>query len=101
MKYNAKKEIVDFDGNKIVINEKIQTHGMFIANSLVGHKSNDALKCYILAQKFYQDQTVEVDMADVVLIKNALKASTLNNLVQGQILIELEDLKEDENKTKA
>ena len=68
--------------------EKFFTVGTALSEILVASKMGGKMKCFVLAQKFYNDKEVELDEADKELVKSTVEATELyNNLVNGQLLI--------------
>ncbi len=45
------------------------------ANILINSELKGVYKTYVLAKKFYNDKKVELDEADVLLVKEAVEAS--------------------------
>lgn len=72
------------------------TIGKAIANILIGAKEGGKMKLFILAQKFYQDDEVEIDGADLSLIKKSIESAEVYSvLVTGQLLLVLDSLKKE------
>lgn len=93
MKIKTKKQILNLKGDpmKDEGGEEL-TIGKMISAVLVEHRAGGKMKMFILAQKFFQDDEVELDKADLKLVKDAIEKSEIgNNMVLGQILIALED----------
>lgn len=77
------------------------TTGEALSNILLYDKAGGKMKCFILAEKLYKNKSVEVDEADLSLIKESIQRTELyNNIVNGQLLIVIEDLKESKEKIK-
>jgi hypothetical protein len=77
------------------------TVGMAIAEVLLAAKQGGKMKMFILAEKFYKNKTVEIDSADLALVKDAVEKAdpmTVSNLISGQILVMLDSLKEEKGK---
>lgn len=71
------------------------TLGDALSNILVSAKEGGKMKMFTLAQKLANDKTVEVDEADMALIKQAVKTTEIYNaLVAGQCEVLLEDIKD-------
>lgn len=67
------------------------TLGMVVAEALGTSPVAGKMKSYVLAQKFWNDEKIELDAADVTLVRNAIESCTsYNNLVLGQALVLLE-----------
>lgn len=77
------------------------TLGLAIANILLSAKDGGKMKMFSLAQKAYKDNSLEVDAADLALIKRSVESTEVyTNLISGQVLLLLEDVKEEEKKEK-
>lgn len=99
MKILTKEVLKDLGGKEIKNNENLFTVGEAIANILSGSESGGKMKLYILATKLYQDKEVEVDEADMGVIKMAIEScKTYTPLITGQLLVLLENLKETNKK---
>ncbi len=67
------------------------TVGSVLANVLDGATEGGKMKLYILAKKCYEEETLDIDEADVSLIKKAIEKSPLtSNIVVGQLLMVFE-----------
>ena|SRR3990167_10414376 len=96
MKINTQEELVNLEGQKLKDGGGNATLGKCIANMLISAEESGKMKLFILAQKFYKDNFVEVDSSDLILIKNVVgKTKIYNALVAGQIELILEELKEE------
>lgn len=70
------------------------TLGNVIAESLATDTTEGKMKLYILAQKAYSEKTMEVDTADLALIKRAIQTNkSYNALILGQAELKLEEIK--------
>lgn len=68
--------------------------GQVIAEALAVEKTGGKFKLFTLAQKFFGDATVEIDAADLALVKSAVeKCETYNNIIIGQVLGILENVR--------
>lgn len=66
--------------------------GKTIANILLRAKNKDPIKCYLLAQKFYEEEILKIDMADLDLVKKIIKSDVVvTPLISGQLLLLLSD----------
>lgn len=75
------------------------TMGEAISNILLYDKAGGKMKCFILAEKMYKNKSVEIDEADLSLIKESIQRTELyNNIVNGQLLTFIEELKESKKK---
>lgn len=96
MKINAKAPIKDLKGQEVLNGKEAFTVGDALGNILTADKTGGKLKLYSLATKFATKDSVEVDSADLALIKSAVDSTEFYNaLVTGQLLEMLEGLKED------
>lgn len=95
MKIQAKNKIKGLDGKDLDL-----TVGQAISNILVSSETGGKMKLFVLAQKFYNDNVVDIDAADVELTKNTIESSKVYTaLVSGQLLVLIDSLK-DEDKQK-
>lgn len=92
-KINAKKEITNLAGETVKNGEESFTVGQAISNILLAYEAGGKMKLYVLAQKFWNDDEVEVDGSDLALIKKAVETTkTYGALVAGQLELYLESL---------
>lgn len=76
--------------------QEVLTFGEAIAEMLATAEEKGAMKLYILATKFLQNDVVEVDKADLELVKKVVEASKRYfPVVKGQVLVFLDDVKSD------
>lgn len=96
MKLNINKAIKGLDGADLVDEQKVVfTIGKALSNILLNASEGGKMKMFILAQKCYGDKEIEIDISDLSIIKMAIEQTKLyNNLVNGQILIMLGEIKE-------
>lgn len=98
MKLNLKESIKSLKGEALKGEDGEFTVGQALANILSNSKAGGKMKLFILAQKCYKDKEIELDSADLSLIKETVKQSDIyNTLVLGQVELYLE--KKDEKKT--
>lgn len=96
MKIQSKQPLKDLAGKDIPSPDGVFTIGKALANILADAKEGGKAKLFILATKFFNEEDVEVDVSDLNLIKQAVKNTSMyNNLVNGQLEIFLEEIKED------
>ena len=78
----------DEDQNDLTLGKTIS---MCLSTSQQGGK----MKSFLLAQKFYESDSVEVDIADFGIVKQAVETyQHSNNLVLGQALVLLDAAKD-------
>ena len=91
MKVNAKRVLKNLKGENYQDNKEDVTVGAIVSNILSQEQTGGKMKLYSLAVRFYEDEEVELDSADLVLVKKAVEDSKeYNNLILGQILLALE-----------
>lgn len=95
MKIKAESRMVTLTGEDYKTGDgKEITLGMVLAEGLASSEAGGKMKSYTLASKLYSGVDVEVDAADMVLIKKAVEeCKTYNNLILGQALLMLEEAK--------
>lgn len=92
MKINTKQKLKDLEGNDLKDNKGIVTLGTVVSNILLTTKVETKLKMFILAQKILTNKEVDIDAADLDLIKKAIEQDQYyNNLACGQILLILNE----------
>lgn len=94
MKVKSNTKLYALDGKTCLTHDAGDlTVGVAIANALIQSKG-DSIKAYELALKFHAGKEVEVDVADLKIVKEAIHLyPNYNALVKGQILIFLEKTK--------
>lgn len=88
--------LLDLAGKELK-NEKgeVVTLGKALANVMVASPEKGKMKLYILSTKMYKDKSIDLDEADLALVKRAVSEATIYNaLVLGQIEVVLENLKD-------
>lgn len=76
--------------------EKEFTLGQALANIVISAKEGGKMKLYILGTKLFQEDFLEVDDADLILLKNAVKTTEVYGaLVSGQCEMLLDEVKKD------
>lgn len=95
MKIQTKTPIKDLAGDVIPSGKDGNfTVGIALSNILLDATQGGKMKLFILAQKIYSDAEVDVDGADLAIIKTAVETTeNYNNLVNGQLLQMLSNLK--------
>lgn len=98
MKINTRQKLLNLNGKAIKDSEdKDFTLGVAIGNMLGASKTEGAYKIYILGKKFYKEENITLDEADMALVKSELKKSDFSALIKGQvegILIDIENKEE-------
>ncbi len=88
MKIDTKKVLVDLSGKALKNGTEELTLGEAVANILATAKVGGAMKLYSMAQKFYSEDSIDLDTADLALLKSSVEATDIYlNLVKGQILV--------------
>lgn len=96
MKINTKIVLMNFKNEPIKTEEKSPlTVGEALSNILLTHKVGGKMKCFILAENLFKKDSVEVDDADLNLIKTATEESDVygSAIINGQLLRILNDIK--------
>ncbi len=94
MKIDTKQIVNNLAGKAYQSDEKDLTLGAVIAESLASSGTGGKMKIYILAQKAYTSDSIEVDEADMSLIKRCVEeCKSYNNVILGQALAMLEEAK--------
>lgn len=98
MKIKTKEPIKDLAGKDIPNGKDgFFTVGTALSNIMLDAREGGKMKLFILAQKFFNNDEVDVDDADLGIIKQAVeKTDQYNNLVNGQLLQILSNLKTSE-----
>lgn len=96
MKIKTTNPILNLKGEPLKDGDDTFTVGQAISSILTSHESGGKMKLFVLAKDFYSKPTVEIDSADLALIKSAVESTKIYNaLVSGQLLVMLESVKED------
>ena len=96
MKLNTQTAILDLSGKEIPYQDGIFTVGIALSNILSEAKEGGKMKLFILAQKLFTEKSIEIDTADLQIIKGAVEATAqYNNIITGQLLVFLDTIKED------
>ncbi len=95
MKLDCSKAINNVKGVQYKTPEGASVHlGDVLVEALSGDKSGGKMKIYALAQKAAENKVMEVDSADLKIIKDAVETCTsYNNIILGQTLEMLENAK--------
>lgn len=100
MKIQAGEKLYTFDGKpfKVGAGEQAEdiTVGQVLAEILAADGSGGKMKMYSLAKKLFDGkETVEVDKADLIMIKSCVEKTKMYSVVIcGQLMEKLEDIKE-------
>ena len=89
MKIKSKEVLKTLAGKDIQdAEQKPFTVGHALSEILLTTKVGGKMKMFVLAQKFFSDESVEVDEADLALVKSSVEGSDVyNNLINGQLLM--------------
>lgn len=102
MKINASEKVLNLKGEAFKNGTEDVMVGNVIADILSVSKAGGKMKMYALAQKFFQGGDVEIDAADMALVKNAVESTEgYSNVVLGFILTFLGDCQAKESASKA
>lgn len=96
MKLDLTQKILTFKNEPFKIEEEDLTLGTVIAESLAQEKIGSRRKLYILSHKAFTQEEMEVDEADLEVIKKALEGSQVyggHPIIFGQALTLLDNLK--------
>ncbi len=98
MKINTKQSLKDLENKEIKSPDgKVFILGQALSNILLDTKEGGKMKLYLLATKIYKNDFVEVDEADLILLKQAVRSSLIYNaLVLGQCELLLENVKKED-----
>ena len=96
MKINLKQVLVNLEGKELKNHDgKPFTVGEGISSVLISAEIGGKMKMFVLAQNCYKDETIDVDKADLELIKKAIEATKIYTvLISGQLLSILSEIKE-------
>lgn len=96
MKIHTAATVNTLKGEPYVIGTDPLTVGQVLAEALAVDKVGGKMKMFALADKCYKQEYVEVDAADLALMKRAVEDSAAyNNIIMGQVLVALESVKAD------
>ncbi len=92
MKIEATKIIKNLKGDAYKADGQDLTLGAVLAEAVANYDIGGKMKIYSLSSKLYNaTETIEVDEADLSLIKKAVEGSkSYNNIILGQALLALE-----------
>ena len=89
MKIDTTKVLVNVTGDPFKDGDKDLTLGKAVAGALSTIKSEGIdgnLKSYVLAQRFYSEEEVDITVEDVVFVKDKIVQSTYFPFIIGQII---------------
>jgi hypothetical protein len=94
MKINLKQELKDLSGEVLKVGDETLTVGKALANIVVSAEQGGKMKLFILGTNLYTKEELEVDSADLNLIKDCVKTTKVygGSLVSGQLELLLEEL---------
>lgn len=94
MKIKTGEKVLTLKGEAYQQNDQDLLVGHVIAEALAGDRTGGKMKMFLLAQKAYSEAELEVDQADMTLIKKSVEECTsYNNVIIGQVLAKLEEVK--------
>lgn len=94
-KVNTKTILKKLNGEPLKNGDADYALGEAIANILVVDEAGGKMKTYILAQKFMNEPSVDLDASDFALVKAATeRTKAYTSLIAGQVLVLLEAIKE-------
>ncbi len=86
MKIKTKEFLKTLEGKSLEL-----TIGEALSNILLSTETGGKMKMFVLAEKVYKDKEVDLDSADLGLVKQSVENTKIyNNLVAGQLLVLLE-----------
>jgi hypothetical protein len=90
----TKQALKNLKGDELKAGEETLYLGEALANIMLSDEAGGKMKLFVLAQKLFKENKLEVDSADLSLIKECVKRTKVYNaLVAGQVEILLEDVK--------
>lgn len=91
----ASQVLVNLQGKNLQAEDGDLTLGKALSNILISTKEGGKMKLFLLGKKLYEAKNVEVDSADLALIKNAVISTEIYTaLVSGQCELLLEEVTE-------
>ena len=92
MKINCKVLLKTLAGESLMNGKETLSLGEALANILSASEEQGKMKLYVLATKFYQQESVDLDASDLALVKKVVASSRAyaGALVQGQVELLLE-----------
>lgn len=95
MKIDLTKVLVNLKGDNLENEDKQPlTLGYALANIIISSEVGGKMKLYAMAQKAFTSNELDIDAADLTLIKEAVKNTKIyTTLVAGQVELILEEVK--------
>lgn len=92
---NLKQSLKKINGEELKTeNKEVVTFGGALSNILLSSNEGSKMKLFVLAQKCFSEESLDVDLSDLTLIKNVTRTSEVYNaLVLGQCELLLEEIK--------
>ena len=101
MKINASEKVLNLKGEAFKNGTDEVTIGQVVSDILSVSKAGGKMKMYAMAQKFYDGGEVDLDAADVGVVKNALETTEgYSNVVIGFILTMIDEAQAADKKAK-
>lgn len=95
MKVDLDTKLKNLDGSDYKEGNKEITLGLVLSSCLDSSSEGGRMKLYVLAKKCYKGGKAEFDSADIALLKKSVEQSSIkSNLIVGQVLEMLENVKE-------
>lgn len=96
MRINTKIVLKNLKGEDLKAEDGVLTLGGAISNILSSDQAGGKMKLFILAQKFFTENELDLDSADLNLVKESIKGTKIYTaLVAGQVEKIIEELKEE------
>lgn len=97
MLINTKQALIDMKGGGLKADDTVLTVGEALSNIMIMSKSGGKMKTFILAKRFIRDEKLDLDKSDFNLVKSACEVdeSYQGSIVTGQLLVILNDIKEE------
>ncbi len=101
MKINCKEILKGFDGENVVAFDNNQvkqnvTVGIALSNMMLGNQGGNKVKMIVLAQKFFTEGIIDLDISDFRMVREIVDNSSVYSdiLIPGLVLLYLDGLKE-------
>lgn len=95
MKIKTTTTLKDLNKQELKASGEVFTVGKTLANIIASHEVGGKMKLWVLAQDFYNKKEVELDAADLALVKEAIEKTKVYTsvIITGQLLEILESNK--------